>query len=50
LIPSIEEQESELALEQKRKDAQQKFDEGFAEYEQRREDEELARLEEEGHA
>lgn len=50
MIPSIEEQEHELEVERQRKDAQQKFDQGFAEYEQRREDEDLERLEEEGRA
>ena len=43
--PSIEEQEARLAEEEKHREALRRFDEGFAEYEDRLADEELEWIE-----
>jgi hypothetical protein len=46
-LPSIEEQEDQLREAEERQRARRRFDEGFAEYEHRREEEKLERIEEE---
>jgi hypothetical protein len=43
--PSIEEQEAQLEEEAQRRAQRRRFDEGFAEYEHRRRDEEIDRIE-----